>query len=202
MTTLIHRLRSRDDGTTLIEVLVSMIILSIVGLMLTVAFSSSVSGLRHTDNENQGLSDVRNVAERIARDLRDARGVYSGADVSHLQIWIDYNSNYRIENSTELVTWTVLQNGSHYFVYRCVGLTNGSQCGVSGNGVVEARTLITFLAFQYYNGTSQTSSTSGGPTTTQVSVDVQYNAFLPTASTTRHETFAVRLRNACGASTC
>lgn len=201
MKTYIRRLRNRDDGTTLVEVIITMLLLSIVGLMLTVAFSSTVSGLRHTDNENQGLADVRNVAERIARDIRDARGVYSGANQSSLQIWIDYNSNYRIENSTELVTWTVYQTGSHYYVYRCVGLTDPTACG-PGNGTVEARTLITNIAFAYYNGTSQTTSTSGGPTTTQVQVDVQYNAFLPTATTVRHEAFAVRLRNACGASTC
>ena len=200
---LLRRLR-HDGGMTLVELMVSMLLMGIVGSLVTAGVVNVVNGLRHTDNENQGLSDVRNVAERIARDVRDARGVYSGATQSQLQIWIDYNSDYRIENSTELVTWTVppiAQTGGHYYVYRCVGLTNPASCG-PGTGVVEARTLITNIAFAYFNGASQTASTTGGTTTTQVQVDVQYDAFLGTSSTVRHEAFQVRLRNACGGSTC
>src|SRR5438067_11371440 len=113
---LLRRLR-HDGGMTLVELMVSMLLMGIVGSLVTAGVVNVVNGLRHTDNENQGLSDVRNVAERIARDVRDARGVYSGATQSQLQIWIDYNSDYRIENSTELVTWTVYQTGTHYYVY-------------------------------------------------------------------------------------
>lgn len=173
------RRRGDDSGVTLVELLVTVMMMSIVGGLIMTAMVSSHQTVRHNDDDSQGLLDVKVVAERLGRDLRDARGIDAGADTSHLVIWIDSNSDY-VKQSSEVITWQLAadpHDASHYDVLR-------TQQGQTD--IVEARTLVNNIAFTY---------APAAPDTELVTTSMSYDAVLGTGVTTRTITFATRLRN-------
>jgi prepilin-type N-terminal cleavage/methylation domain-containing protein len=172
--------RRRDNGFTLVELLVSMTLLSVVSAITAAVFATlSHTQLRETD-EAQGLQDVQTVVERLSRDLREARGVDASATQSQLTIWLDLNSDY-VQTANETFTWKLQFNNStqHYDVLR-----------VDGNNVqvVEGRTLVSQLAFTYNATPVQNSNV--------VTVNMQYDAIRNGFATTKSAQFQVRMRNA------
>lgn len=189
-----RRVQVDDAGMSLVEVLVAMALLMAVSSAITAAVVSVAGGLRSTDDEARGLGDVKTVAERLDRDVRDARGVLcDGAPLadgtpdpdchSHLQVWIDYNSNYKLD-SGETVTWKLapLSDGHHFQVLRTVGTTSK----------VEATSLIVNFAFTY--DTPPTNSFTTTRTRTVVT-GMTYDAIYAQAAGSRTLNFTTRLRN-------
>ena len=173
------RLIRNERGLTLVELLVTMGLMAVISLVVTTALITTNQVVRHTDDENQGLADAKVVAERLGRDLRDARGIASGADAHHLVIWIDANSDY-IQQSSETVTWQLQADAGstgHYDVIRTV--QGASQ-------VVEARTLINDIAFVY---------SPNPPDAQLVTTTMTYDALLGGSAKSRQVTFSTRLRN-------
>lgn len=189
--TLIRRLRPQrgDSGFTLAEFLVAIVILGILGSVLVIAFVTSVRAEKVGEDESTGLGDVRTVIERLGRDVREARAVTcDGASwdptcQSHLQLWIDYNSNYKIDASTEIVTWQLIPapDGKHFEVTRTV----------NGVTTVVARSLIVQVAFAY---DIQPTNLSTSPTTT-VTTTMTYDSLIGIGTGSRQLTFTERLRN-------
>jgi prepilin-type N-terminal cleavage/methylation domain-containing protein len=189
--TIVNRLSRRrgEDGYTLVELLVSMVILAMLGMALVIGVVTSVRAETVGTDESNGLGDVRTVIERLGRDIREARAVtcdgaaWDPTCQSHLQLWIDYNSNYEIDSATEIVTWqlTPLGDGIHFEVTRTV------------NGVtsVVARSLIVQVAFTY---DSQPTSAETSPTTT-VTTTMTYDTLVGIGTGSRQLNFTERLRN-------
>lgn len=135
---------------TLIELLVSMLILSVLGTVVAVAFAQTTRNFLHTDEENQGLADAKTVLDRVARDVRDSRGVVcdggladpsdpTSADpncAAHLQLWIDSDSDFA-QDAVEVVTWRLQKaaDGEHFDVWRISG--DGSQQLVATSLIVQ-----------------------------------------------------------------
>jgi prepilin-type N-terminal cleavage/methylation domain-containing protein len=180
--TLYDRFRTRlgkgDDGVTLIELLVTMVIMSIVLILAMTAFQASSRVYWNTNDDATGLADARKIAERLGRDIRNARGVDSGATTSKLVLWIDVNSDY-IRQPSESVTWQLQASAQagHYDILRT---SNGTTT------VVEARSLVSQIAFTY---------NVAAPNTTTVSTEVTYDAYVGNGSGTRTLYFVDRLRN-------
>ena len=188
----------RDAGVTLIETLVSMMLLGVVSLIASVAVMEANGVVVHTRDETTGLSDVRTVIERMGRDVREARGVVcdggladptdaSSSDPtcqSHLQLWIDYDSDYTPDND-EIVTWRLVANadGQHYNVMRVRGNGLGGNVPVS---VRQASTLVVQFAFTY---------DAVPPATQVVNIGMQYDAEVGIGSDFRDVAFSARLRN-------
>jgi prepilin-type N-terminal cleavage/methylation domain-containing protein len=195
MTYLWTRLRDRGDGgMTLVEVLVAMTLLSVVSAVVLAAVVGTSRALHATDDESSGLADVKTVAERLDRDVRDARGVVcDGAALpdgtpdsschSHLQVWIDLNSNYKLD-SGETVTWQLspLGDGHHYKVVRSIGTTSK----------VEATSLVVNFAFNYDVAPTTTYTTTK---TKIVTTGMTYDAFYGSGTKDRTLNFSTRLRN-------
>lgn len=179
---MLHSLRRTrpqgDAGVTLIELMVTMVLVSIVLIMTMTAFQASSRVYTATSDDSSGLADARKVAERLGRDIRDARGVDSGATTSKLVLWIDSNSDY-IRQDSESVTWTLQPSSvaGHYDILRIAGGTTT---------VVEARSLVSQIAFTY---------NVPAPSTTLVTTEVSYDAYLGTGSSARTLYFVDRLRN-------
>jgi len=177
------RLRSRrahgEAGVTLVELLVTMVLLSIVMTIAMLAIRASARVFTATDDDTTGLGEARKVAERMGRDIRNARGVDAGATTSKLVLWIDANSDY-IRQSSESITWQLQANGDgeHYDVIRKVG---------TAATVIEARSLVSQIAFTY---------DKVAPSTKVVQAEVQYDVFVNTGSQARTLYFVERLRNA------
>jgi hypothetical protein len=149
------------------------------------AVVNSHKTFRHTDDEAQGLADVRTVIERLGRDIRTARGVedgaapnsYPAANASQLSLWIDSNSNYRKEGG-EIITWKLVDRGSGQF--------DVVRTPFGGTTQVVARTLVDAIAFSY---------DAPAPGTRVVSVRLEYDAVTTGAAGRRVTNFADRLRN-------
>lgn len=174
-----------DDGITLVELLVTMILMAVVSSVAFTAFLNTSLALRHDDNETRGLSDVKTVVERLSRDIREARGVvcdgaaWDPSCQSHLQLWVDYDSDY-IQQPGEVVTWALRPVGpadpNHYNVIRTQ----------NGSSVTEGHLLVNQIAFSY---------NVAPPNTELVSVSMQYDAKVGTVAPTHVVTFSTRLRN-------
>lgn len=175
-----RRLESRkgDEGLTLVELLVTMVLLAIVLSMAMVAFKATADVYTATDDDATGLADARKVAERMGRDIRNARGVDAGATASRLVVWIDSNSDYR-RQSGESVTWLLQATGDgvHYDVIRKQGTTVEK---------IEARSLVSQIAFTY---------DVAAPDTKVVQTLVTYDSNVGRGASARTLYFAERLRN-------
>jgi len=168
-----------DQGVTLVELLVTMLLLSFVTSITVTSFTVMARSKTQVNDEATGLSDVRKVSERLGRDIRNARGVDAGATSSMLVLWIDTNSNYRRE-ADESVEWrlrAIAGDPDHFDVVRVQG---------GASTVVQARSLVNQIAFEY---------DAPAPNTKVVSTTLNYDAFVGTGTTTRNLYFAERLRN-------
>jgi len=194
------RLRASDDrGLSLVEVLVVMLLLSVVGTLVLRATLDSHKVVRLTDDQTQGLADVRIAAERLGRDIRDARSVVcnptgtppalAAADptcIYHLQLWVDYNSDY-VQQADETVTWQ-LSTSSRPGQFDLVRTVNGSS-------VVQARTIVTQVAFSYDLQPGSTAPAPGAASPKLVNVNMTYDAVMSYGTTNKTVSFTGRLRN-------
>lgn len=192
--------RRREDGLTLVELLITIVIMGFIGAIVTSAMVGTHEIFRSTEDQSAGLQDVRVASERLGRDVRDARAVLcnpAGTDpalvaadpgcLSHLQVWIDYNSDYK-QQATETVTWRLQPRaGSTYFdLVRSVG---------GASFVVEARTIIDQVAFTYDVVPAATQPAAGAAHTTTVNTNMTYDARRAGGTSSRTVTFTARLRN-------
>lgn len=194
-------LRPRDDGgLTLVELLVAMMLFAIIGTLTLTAFINTQHDYRVAGDQAQGLSDVKVAAERLARDIRDARAVVCDGAASdptcmrHLQLWIDYNSDY-VQESDEIVTWQLVPETAGAGVCGPTGHCE-LQRVVGGTTAVEARTIVTNVAFTYdVPPTTSFAPPIGQPHTTLVNVDMTYNAMTNGGNQPKQVSFSGRLRN-------
>lgn len=193
-------LRSSQAGVTLVETLIVMVLLSIVGTLVTRAVIDTHQIVRLTDDQTQGLADVRIASERLGRDVRQARSVLcnptgtpsalAAADpdcLYHLQLWIDYNSDY-VQQTDETVTWRLdaTANPDQFDLVRAVG---------TGAGIVQSRTIVTQVAFGYDLQPDAVAPGPGAPHTTIVNVDMTYDAVRGSGTSNKTVSFTARLRN-------
>jgi prepilin-type N-terminal cleavage/methylation domain-containing protein len=192
--------KSKDAGVTLVETLIVMVLLSIVGTLVTRAVIDTHQIVRLTDDQTQGLADVRIASERLGRDVREARSVLcnpSGTDSAlatadpnclyHLQLWIDYDSDY-VQQADETVTWSLNASSTpgQFDLVRSVG---------AAAGVVQSRTIVTQVAFGYDLQPAATPPAPGAPHTTTVNVDMTYDAVRGSGTSNKTVSFSARLRN-------
>lgn len=193
-----RRLRG-DAGVSLVEVLVVMLLLGIVGTLVTRAVVDSHEVVRLTDDQTQGLSDVRLAAERLGRDVRDARSVLcnpagtpaalAAADPTclyHLQLWVDYDSDY-VQTPAETVTWR-LAPGLKPGQFDLLRVVNGV-------AQTQARTIVTQVAFSYDLQPTATPPPPGATGTRVVNTNMTYDAVLGSGTTAKTVSFSGRLRN-------
>lgn len=170
--------RRGETGATLVEVLVTILLMGIVTAIATPALLSGINVLNHTDDDTQGLSDIRFFVERMSRDLRGARKVYTGSTASELRIWVDHNANYRAEPE-ENITWRLELHGSgpHFDVVRETG---------AGVSEIASQTVVNGMTFAY---------TPAPEATRFVRVSVEYDARPGRDASIKTAGFDIRLRN-------
>jgi prepilin-type N-terminal cleavage/methylation domain-containing protein len=185
--------RGSDDGVTLVEVLVTIVLLSAISAAVLSATLVTQKLMRTTDNETRGQEDVAVVTDRLSRDLREARGVVCDGAASdpscsgHLQLWIDTNSDYR-QSSDEIITWHLQANAGDPGHYNMVRTVNGTS-------MVEARTIVQNVAFNYDVAPGPSQPRPGDITTRQVTMTMYYDAVVNNAPSTRTLTFSTLRRN-------
>jgi hypothetical protein len=188
---------------TLVELLVTMLLMGFVSTLVITAVKQTGLVLIHTDDENRGQADAKVVLDRLGRDVRQARSVVCDAGLSdpadatstdpycaaHLQVWVDRNSDY-VKQDAEVITWRLRRSttSDHYDVLRLTGT------GVTPTtSVTEATSLYTRFAFTY-----DASDTSGNPVfnkVQEIKITLQYDAIVGAGTQLRYAAFAARLRN-------
>ncbi len=192
---------ARDEGLTLVELMITMVIMGVVGIIITSAMVGQNKIFRATEDQSAGLQDVRVASERLGRDIRDSRAVLCNpagtaaallTDTtcqSHLQVWIDYNSDYK-QQADETVTWWLRQRGTtgFYDLVRSVGVSTA---------IVEAHTIINNVAFAYDVLPGTTQPAPGATHTARVDTQMTYDSRNNTGDGTSSRTvlFTARLRN-------
>lgn len=188
-----------DSGLTLVELLVTMVLIGVVSGLVLGAVTAASRVFIHTNDESQGLRDAKVVMDRVARDIREGRSVVcdgSYADPSdpssldpdcsaHLQVWIDDDSDYAPDES-EIVTWQLRRSldGEHYDVWRIQG------SGLNGNIPTESRqasSLIVQTLFAYDTANPEEASL--------VEVRMRYDALVGVGVDIREANVSARLRN-------
>lgn len=192
--------RGGDEGFTLVELLVSIVLLGVLGAITLTAVINTQKDYRLADDQAQGLSDVKVASERLARDVRDARGIVCDGAASdptctrHLQIWIDSNSNYLLDPG-ETVTWSLQPEVAGAGVCGPTGHCDLIR-SVAGSSQVEARTIVTNVAFGYDVAPTTSFTTAGGAAhTSLVNTTMTYDALTRTGGTPKTVSFSARLRN-------
>jgi len=188
---LVRRRLRGEEGMTLIELLVTMILLAVVSSLVVVAVSQAGRILTHTDDEATGLADAKVILDRLGRDIREARSARCFPDPSdptcaaHLQLWVDANSDY-IQQPTEVITWRLEANadGVHRDVYRVVGTGEG---GTPVTTHLQASSLIVTTIFTYDTGNADTAR--------QVDITLGYDSIVGRGSAPRVASLSARLRN-------
>jgi prepilin-type N-terminal cleavage/methylation domain-containing protein len=184
-----NRFRRGDGGLTLVELLVTIVLMGVVGSLVLAAVVRAGKVLVHTEDENKGMQDAKVILERMSRDVRQARGVVCDGAASdptcqyHLQLWVDSDSDY-LEEDSEVITWALEDNpdGEHFDVYRTVGL------GATAVKRRQASTLIVKTVFTYQSGVAIDQSQV-------VHIGMTYDALVGRGTDERKAALTVRLRN-------
>lgn len=141
MTYLARKMR-QEDGVTLVELLVVMMMVGVIGI----ATMTVVLTMQRTTQTTNKLADVMNDGrvslDRISKEVREARRVNAGSDADTLYFWVDENQD-DIQQASELITYevTALGNG-RYQILRWTDATPATKR-------VIARTLLNVTVFAY-----------------------------------------------------
>lgn len=178
---------ARDEqGVTLFELLITLLLFGIVIAVAGPSLLSGINVLNHTDDDTQGLADIRMFVERMSRDLRAASKVYSSSDTSRLEIWIDYDANYRATDD-ENITWLLEPHtpGPHYDVVRRTA---------AGASQIASQTVVNGMTFAY-TPPPGAPPPEGPEKTRLVRVSVEYDARPGRDASIKTAGFNIRLRN-------
>ena len=191
----IRRRLAASEGTTLLEVCVTMLLFSMVGVLIMNSLQTAARANAQVDDQDRGLADLRVVTERMSRDLRLARGVDPLATANQLTIWIDFDSDYK-RDADESVTWRIqcragvdcTTSDRQYDVERVIGDVT------TGDVTIVGSSLVSDIAFAYAaDGVALASSNVQDATAVQVEMD--YDAIVDAYAQSESVQFEVRLRN-------
>jgi prepilin-type N-terminal cleavage/methylation domain-containing protein len=187
-----------ERGLTLVEMLVTTALIGVASALMLGGLQNVNRVLTFADDDNRGLFDAKVVLDRIARDVRQGRSIVcdgglaqlddpSSSDPtceSHLQVWIDYDSDYA-EDPSEIVTWRLARSadGEHYDVLRYQGVSDTV-------GRTQATSLIVRTLFVY--------DVSPPADARSVTLQMQYDAIVGSGTDLKNATVSVRLRNKVG----
>lgn len=178
-----------EEGVTLVEVLITVLLLGVVVAIASPALLSGFNVVNQTDEDTRGLADIKLFVERMSRDLRAARKVYPTSTLKKLDIWIDYNSDYKA-SADENVTWALEAQGSG-------PLFNVVRSTDAGGSELASQTVINGMSFTYCAPPASAPACQTPPPegTRFVQVNVEYDAEPGRDGSVKTAGFDIRLRN-------
>lgn len=100
----------REDGLSLIDLLVGLILSTAVLGLTTGALHVAAQTDATVGLHSEAMAQVRTTVQRLTKELREARRLYSDSDERRLHFWVDKDQNGLV-GTGERVVWTVEENG-------------------------------------------------------------------------------------------
>jgi type II secretory pathway pseudopilin PulG len=171
----------REQGTTVVELVVAMAIASVVAVVLFAAVVTVQRTEVYTEQDSRALAELRVNVDRFTRELREARRVYSGSSTTarSIKFWVDDDRDNQ-QDPTERVTWAVTAVGADGQLTRTTDVAGATPDRVSADIVVAD-------AFTY---------TPAPPGTVRVDVVFQADVDEGRSAARRTVRTVIRLRNA------
>jgi prepilin-type N-terminal cleavage/methylation domain-containing protein len=94
----------REDGLTLAELMVAMALLSVLTTLVLAGVMAVHRATRYSDQDSVALGQLRTAVDRIEKEVRQARRVYSDSDAQLLRVWVDYDRDNQ-QDLSERITW-------------------------------------------------------------------------------------------------
>lgn len=175
------RRRVAQRGLSLVELLVCVLVGGVLAAMSLSAFMTGLNSLARADDDARGQAEATVAAQRMARDLRQARAVGAGSTASTLNLWVDADGD-DIRGAREAVTW------------RAVAMAGGTgqlrleRIDGTGARAEVATTLVSDSVF-LYDALDVTAARV-------ITVRLQYDAVTGAYASPKRLVFESRLRNA------
>ncbi|MDX1620255.1 MAG: type II secretion system protein [Nitriliruptorales bacterium] len=199
--------KSSQDGATLVEMLVVIVILGAVSTAVFGLFYSSNRAYHFTSDVREVMDDGRVSLERIRRELRAGRRVFDDSNAQRMHFWVDQDQDSAQEPWEEIcyVVRSISGEADRWHLVRwTVGVPDSSRSEVPcdqappADGRTIAATLRDTAVFSYdCNGVTPCPPTD--PTSTDVVREVTINFLLDVRTDAGPDTLAVsatvRLRN-------
>ena len=167
---------------TLAELLVGMGLASIVTLLMVGGVIVVNRTQRYTDEDSMTLAALRTAESRFARELRQARRVFSISTSTSIRFWVDLNRDF-LQDIGERVSWELQPIDGKAQLVRYTDAPTSEP-------TVQVRNLVYGDVFEYL-------TTDGSPgTATLVSILLTANAAPTGIAKDRSILTEVRLRNA------
>ena len=135
------RIHRDERGLTLVELLVASVIVAIVGTVLFGALESTMRIESYTSEDSQTLALVRSSLDRLEKELRQARKLYTESTGTLMKMWVDYDRDNQ-QDPVERITWQLTTVGPS------ARLTRTSDAA-GAPVVVLGRDFVPGTAFQY-----------------------------------------------------
>lgn len=119
---------SSEAGYSLIEMVITMAILSVVLGALSTLFVQGSKSETELNNRFQAQQGARNAVDLVRRDGHRACSVTSASGTSITFNWVNTASNPPNCTGGTAITWCTRASGSKWALYR----VSGSACGASG----------------------------------------------------------------------
>jgi prepilin-type N-terminal cleavage/methylation domain-containing protein len=94
--------RQTEGGFTLVELLVTVLLMGVIATAITGAVISSLRVEQDQQRIQDVIDDGRISIERIRQELRQVRRVYESSGPDRLHVWVDFNQNAVVDPEEQL----------------------------------------------------------------------------------------------------
>lgn len=108
-----HRPRRADEsGITIVELLIGTLLSAVVLGMVTGLLSVVQRTEQHTDEDSRALATLRLTTERLGKELRQARRIFSDSTGTSIHFWVDLDHDDAIDCGEDIMWELRTENGT------------------------------------------------------------------------------------------
>jgi prepilin-type N-terminal cleavage/methylation domain-containing protein len=101
-----------DQGISLSEVMVTLLILGVGASVLTMGMMTLYRSQRYSDQDSGSLAALRTSMDRFEKEVRQARRLYSDSSTKKVRFWVDYDRDNQ-QDLVERVSYEVKDQGEN-----------------------------------------------------------------------------------------
>jgi len=116
----------REDGLTLVDLLIGLVLSAAVLGLTTSALHVATKTDMAVSQSSEALAQLRTTVQRLTKEVRQARRIYSDSDERTLHFWLDRNQNSVVDTG-ERIIWHLEAAGVKTTLLRSV---DDAQSGV------------------------------------------------------------------------